>query len=170
MLTYADGRSHALWLLKQDAKARNHLKRISKMQYNSEEAEEMEQVGWYKRTNTDAACGAKAQILTQPALPVVSPPRRGLHREQQKRPCPGAVPQVPHPQQVVRKGVGVPGAYLREGGLVCRRCPGAKFCFTGTKLQIVTPEELRARCTRWRGSLTTTATQVLNLLALLVLY
>ena len=35
--------SHALRLLKQDAKARNHLKRISKMQYNSEEAEEMEQ-------------------------------------------------------------------------------------------------------------------------------
>ena len=67
MLTYS-GRSHALRLLEQDAKARNHLKRISKMQYNSEEAEEMEQVGWYKRTNTDAACGTKAQILTQPAL------------------------------------------------------------------------------------------------------
>jgi tetratricopeptide repeat protein 21B len=37
------GLSYALRLLKQDAKARNHLKRISKMQYNSEEAEEMEQ-------------------------------------------------------------------------------------------------------------------------------
>lgn len=37
------GLSYALRLMKQDAKARNHLKRISKMQYNSEEAEEMEQ-------------------------------------------------------------------------------------------------------------------------------
>ena len=37
------GLSYGLRLLKQDAKARNHLKRISKMQYNSEEAEEMEQ-------------------------------------------------------------------------------------------------------------------------------
>jgi len=36
------GSSHALVLLKQDAKARNHLKRIAKMQYNSEEAEELE--------------------------------------------------------------------------------------------------------------------------------
>jgi len=36
------GLSLALRLLKQDAKARNHLKRISKMQYNSEEAEEFE--------------------------------------------------------------------------------------------------------------------------------
>ncbi|KAJ1480809.1 hypothetical protein T484DRAFT_1668725 [Baffinella frigidus] len=36
------GSSYALVLLKQDAKARNHLKRISKMQYNSEEAEELE--------------------------------------------------------------------------------------------------------------------------------
>ena len=28
-----------------------------------------DQVGWYKSTNTDAAAGTKAQILTQPALP-----------------------------------------------------------------------------------------------------
>ena len=36
------GMSYALRLLKQEPKARNHLKRISKMQYNTEEADELE--------------------------------------------------------------------------------------------------------------------------------
>lgn len=120
----------AFLLLGQTAKARNQLKRISKLPYRPANADEFER----RDVRASAAVGRDRGPCARAGRPfsllcpcrardpprrrllpeqVLAAPGRHLHEVRQVRLGPGALQQVPEAQQGLRQGVGVLGADAR---------------------------------------------------------